>query len=131
MLVIGISRYVFAVFLSCSGIYINDAHKMNFLLYLDRPTILSEISAMFVTCQKCSLIQRNYRWRELKKYSTSIKSVLGNVQVGSAVTVTGWINNRRKLKNATFLDVTDGSTFQTLQVVASQLPETYGIRGLC
>jgi len=38
--------------------------------------------------------------------------------------VTGWINNKRKLKNATFLDVTDGSTFQPLQVVAQGEPET-------
>ena len=41
--------------------------------------------------------------------------------------ITGWINHKRKLKNATFLDVTDGSTYQNLQVVAGTTPETYAL----
>lgn len=64
-------------------------------------------------------------WKSIRRQSTSIKSLLAEKEVGKDVTFTGWINHKRKLKNATFLDLVDGSTYRPLQVVATSTPETY------
>lgn len=64
-------------------------------------------------------------WRGIRQHSTSIKALLAGRGVRADVTVTGWINHKRKLKNATFLDVTDGSAFRSLQVVAGSTPERF------
>ena len=81
---------------------------------------ISEFFPMIRTCPRCLRVQ----FRGVRRHSTSVKGLLTETQVGKDVTVTGWINHKRKLKNATFLDITDGSTFQTLQVVAQGEPET-------
>jgi OB-fold nucleic acid binding domain len=80
---------------------------------------------MFATCARCLVGEGGVR-----RHSTSVKSLLSGTKVGSEVTVTGWINNKRKLKNATFLDLTDGSTYHPLQIVARNIPETYCPRAL-
>lgn len=63
----------------------------------------------------------------MRQQSTSVRALLDEKTTGRDVTITGWINHKRKLKNATFLDVTDGSTYQSLQVVVGTTPETYAL----
>jgi len=73
------------------------------------------------TCFRCLRLDL----RSIRRQSTSVKRLLAEKDVGKSVTVSGWINHRRKLKNATFLDIADGSTFQTLQAVANGTPERF------
>ena len=84
---------------------------------------------MFSTCRQCLRIQL----RGAQPKSTDIKSLLKNRQVGKDVSVTGWVTHRRKMKKNLFLDVNDGSTFQSLQVVlpTEDTPETYSLCILC
>lgn len=48
---------------------------------------------------------------------TKIAAVLDVKPVGSRMTVQGWVKSKRKQKVATFLDVSDGSTPERLQIV--------------
>ena len=73
------------------------------------------------TCSRCLRLG----FRSIRRQSTHVKRLLAEKEIGKSVTVSGWINHKRKLKNATFLDVSDGSTFETLQAVVSNTPETY------
>ncbi len=53
----------------------------------------------------------------------SIKSVLATGEVGTSITVQGWLRSARHSKGRSFLDVTDGSSMDGLQVVAApELP---------
>ena len=53
----------------------------------------------------------------------SIKSVLATGEVGTSITVEGWLRSARHSKGRSFLDVTDGSSMDGLQVVAApELP---------
>jgi aspartyl/asparaginyl-tRNA synthetase len=83
---------------------------------------------MLSACRRCLHVQS----RGVRLKSTSIKSLLKEREIGKDVTVTGWVIRRRKLKNALFLDVNDGSTFQRLQVVlpTGNTPETYGLQAI-
>jgi aspartyl/asparaginyl-tRNA synthetase len=78
---------------------------------------------MIATCHRRLHIQ----WRGIRQQSTSVKALLAGKTTGKDVTITGWINHKRKLKNATFLDITDGSTYEDLQIVAGTTPETYAL----
>ena len=81
---------------------------------------------MLSACRRCLYVQL----RGVRRKSTSIKSLLKECEIGKDVTVTGWVTRRRKLKNALFLDINDGSTFKRLQVVlhTDDTPETYGLQ---
>ncbi len=55
----------------------------------------------------------------------SIQQVLKTAHTGSDVTVKGWVRTKRESKNAIFIALNDGSTINTIQVVAEagQLPD--------
>ncbi|MCS5619411.1 MAG: asparagine--tRNA ligase [Myxococcota bacterium] len=54
----------------------------------------------------------------------SIKSILAREAAGGSVVIRGWLRTVRHSKNVSFLEVTDGSCFSGLQVVAApELPE--------
>ena len=74
--------------------------------------------------QTCRIFLR-IESRGIRRQSTSVRAVLTTKELGKDVKITGWINHKRKLKNATFLDITDGSCYKSLQVVASETPDTY------
>jgi len=53
----------------------------------------------------------------------SIRQILGRASAGADVTVRGWVRTARHSKGVSFLEVSDGSCFAGLQVVAgSELP---------
>ncbi|GAB3947878.1 asparagine--tRNA ligase [Spirosoma harenae] len=54
-----------------------------------------------------------------------IQQLLRTAPVGTTVTVKGWVRTKRESKNAVFIALNDGSTINTIQVVAEagQLPE--------
>src|SRR5271154_4554495 len=78
---------------------------------------------MFTTCRRCCLLLQR---RGIRRQST-INTILHTKQPGENVSLTAWIKTRRKMKNVTFFDVTDGSTFRNLQIVSESrlTPETY------
>ena len=90
------------------------------LRVFDSNLLITNFSPMIRTCQRCVYLQ----WKGIRQQSTSVKDLLADKTTGKDVTITGWINHKRKLKNATFLDITDGSTYQSVQVVAGTTPET-------
>jgi len=55
----------------------------------------------------------------------SIKSILSGAEVGSELTVKGWVRTKRESKNAIFVALNDGSTIHNIQAVAEagQLPD--------
>ncbi|MCY7356732.1 MAG: asparagine--tRNA ligase, partial [Rudanella sp.] len=55
----------------------------------------------------------------------SIKSILSGAEVGSEITVKGWVRTKRESKNAIFVALNDGSTIHNIQAVAEagQLPD--------
>jgi len=62
-------------------------------------------------------------WQTTRAQSTNFRRLLSGKVVNESVTVTGWITQKRKSKNATFLDISDGSTYRPLQAVARTTPE--------
>ncbi|QMW05907.1 asparagine--tRNA ligase [Spirosoma foliorum] len=54
-----------------------------------------------------------------------IQQLLKTAQVGTTVTVKGWVRTKRESKNAVFIALNDGSTINNIQAVAEagQLPE--------
>ncbi len=60
--------------------------------------------------------------------SESIRSILGRAQAGGEVVVRGWLRTVRHAKGVSFLDVSDGSCMQGLQVVAG--PEATGFESV-
>ena len=64
-------------------------------------------------------------WRSTRAQSTNVKHLLARKGANEPVTVTGWITHKRVSKNATFLDISDGSTYRPLQAVARAVPERY------
>lgn len=54
-----------------------------------------------------------------------IKSILSGAEIGSEITVKGWVRTKRESKNAIFVALNDGSTINTIQAVAEagQLPD--------
>ena len=46
-----------------------------------------------------------------------IKDILKNKQIGEEVTVSGWVRNHRKQAKFGFIDLNDGTSFNSLQVV--------------
>lgn len=54
-----------------------------------------------------------------------IKSILSGAEVGSEITVKGWVRTKRESKNAIFVALNDGSTINSIQAVAEagQLPD--------
>ncbi len=54
-----------------------------------------------------------------------IQQLLKTAQIGTTVTVKGWVRTKRESKNAVFIALNDGSTINTIQAVAEagQLPE--------
>ncbi len=60
--------------------------------------------------------------------SESIRSILGREQAGGEAVVRGWLRTVRHAKDVSFLDVSDGSCMEGLQVVAN--PETTGFESV-
>lgn len=54
-----------------------------------------------------------------------IKHVLSIVEVGSRITVKGWVRTCRKVKDLIFIEINDGSDIESLQVVAEPKIEEY------
>ena len=48
---------------------------------------------------------------------SKIKDIFAQEQAGGEVLVQGWVKTRRSSKSVTFLQITDGSTLQDLQIV--------------
>ncbi len=46
-----------------------------------------------------------------------IKNILAEASVGSAITAKGWVRTKRETKNAIFIELNDGSSFNGLQCV--------------
>jgi len=51
---------------------------------------------------------------------SKIKDIFSNGQAGADVLVQGWVKTRRSSKSVTFIQITDGSTLQDLQVVVDE-----------
>lgn len=55
---------------------------------------------------------------------TRIKEVLAHLQAGNTITLYGWLRSIRHAKTCSFLAISDGSCFSTLQAVAgTEIPE--------
>jgi len=55
-----------------------------------------------------------------------VATILKEGEVGSAVTVCGWVRSLRVTKGAAFMDLSDGSTLEGLQVVIDPSIDRYG-----
>ena len=91
----------------------------------DRP---SQISLFLPIVSSSSMIRTFTRrlrpdWQSTRAQSTNFRRLLSDKVVNESVTVTGWITHKRKSKNTTFLDISDGSTYRPLQAVARTTPE--------
>ena len=51
---------------------------------------------------------------------SKIKDIFGQEQAGGEVLVQGWVKTRRSSKSVTFIQITDGSTLQDLQIVVDE-----------
>ena len=53
-----------------------------------------------------------------------VADILKNAQPGETVTIQGWVRTKRELKGFAFMEVNDGSSLASLQVVLdSQIPD--------
>ncbi|KAI4901376.1 hypothetical protein NFI96_014168 [Prochilodus magdalenae] len=62
---------------------------------------------------------------------TSIRDALSTLDTGSSIRIQGWVRSVRSQKNHLFLHVSDGSSLQPLQVVASSDLNTRGLTFGC
>ena len=51
---------------------------------------------------------------------SKIKDIFKQEQAGGGVLVQGWVKTRRSSKSVTFVQITDGSTLQDLQIVIDE-----------
>ena len=51
---------------------------------------------------------------------SKIKDIFSRSQAGGDVLVQGWVKTRRSSKSVTFIQITDGSTLQDLQIVVGE-----------
>jgi len=56
----------------------------------------------------------------------SIKDVQAREHAGGAVTVTGWVRTRRDSKEVSFIELNDGSTFHSIQIVVGNQSPAFG-----
>jgi asparaginyl-tRNA synthetase len=60
--------------------------------------------------------------------AVSVREVLARASAGGVVTVRGWLRTTRHSKGVSFLEVSDGSCFAGLQVVAEPALANYPAR---
>ncbi len=67
----------------------------------------------------------HYTGRRFRMSYLPIQQLLKTAQIGTDVTVKGWVRTKRESKNAIFIALNDGSTINNIQAVAEagQLPE--------
>jgi asparaginyl-tRNA synthetase len=57
--------------------------------------------------------------------TNSIEKILATGEVGTTITVKGWIRSKRESKGFAFVDVNDGSCLANIQVVIAQTVPDY------
>nr|AEE62119.1 unknown [Dendroctonus ponderosae] len=67
-----------------------------------------------------TIINRGINLRKNYSQTSSILSLLNDDKLGQHVFIQGWIKALRKQKEVTFLDINDGSTPKSLQIVSSK-----------
>ena len=58
---------------------------------------------------------------------SKIKDIFAQEQAGGDVLIQGWVKTRRSSKSVTFLQITDGSTLQDLQIVVDENNSTHDV----
>ncbi|ENN78914.1 hypothetical protein YQE_04627, partial [Dendroctonus ponderosae] len=67
-----------------------------------------------------NIINRGINLRKTYSQTSSILSLLNDDKLGQHVFIQGWIKAPRKQKEVTFMDINDGSTPKSLQIVSSK-----------
>ncbi|XP_034240353.1 probable asparagine--tRNA ligase, mitochondrial [Thrips palmi] len=72
--------------------------------------------------RKCSAFMNSCVRQNCRSF-TKIAALLESKAVGSRMTVQGWVKSKRKMKLVTFIDVSDGSSSEKLQIaVTNEVP---------
>jgi len=58
---------------------------------------------------------------------SKIKDIFAQEQAGGDILIQGWVKTRRSSKSVTFLQITDGSTLQDLQIVVDENNSTHDV----
>ena len=63
--------------------------------------------------------------KEEDMFAPRIKNILATAEIGSTISVTGWVQKKQKRSEFSFVDLNDGSCLQGLQIIIDNDVEDY------